>query len=196
MEQNILVNSVGGQGGVTLARVLSHAALAEGLNVRVGETLGMAQRGGSVQSHVRVGEKVKSGLTPRGRCSVLLSLEASEAVRAPEYLSPSTTVILSTSMIHPTPVMLREAPYPSLQQVTEALKKIGCRCHAIDARRLADEADASSSQNIVILGAYAALGGSLRPEALRSALGEALHRRFLEANLRAFETGYAALRSR
>jgi len=65
-EYNVLISSVGGQGGVTLSRILSNAALLQGLNVRVGETLGMAQRGGSVQSHIRVGDNVHGSLIRRG----------------------------------------------------------------------------------------------------------------------------------
>src|SRR5512136_2621720 len=101
MEHNILITSVGGQGGITLARIIAHAALKQGLDVIVGETLGMAQRGGSVQSHIRVGEGAHGSLIPRGRCNFLLSLEPSEAVRVPEYLGPSTKVILSTTPVYP-----------------------------------------------------------------------------------------------
>ena len=80
-EYNILISSVGGQGGITLARILSNAALTQGLNVRIGETLGMAQRGGAVQSHVRVGTSVYGALIRRGGADVLIALEPSEAVR-------------------------------------------------------------------------------------------------------------------
>lgn len=194
MGHNILITSVGGQGGITLARVIAHAALGQGLNVRVGETLGMAQRGGSVQSHVRIGEGVHGSLIPRGRCDVLLSLEPSEAVRVPEYLGPGARVILSTTPVYPIPVMLKEAKYPELPQIVSALEKIGCRVYSLDARGLALEADAPASVNMVTLGAYAALGGVLNPDSLRRSLGEALSRRFLEANTRAFERGYVELK--
>ena len=194
MEHNILINSIGGQGGIALARVLAHAALDEELNVRVGETLGMAQRGGSVQSHVRIGEDVHGSLIPKGRCDVLLSLEPSEAVRAPEYLGPGTRVILSITPVYPIPVLLKEATYPELPKLTSALERIGCRVYRVDARRLALEADAPASLNIVILGAYASLGeGVLSTESLRKAMGGSLSKRFLEANNKAFDKGYEAM---
>ncbi len=193
MEHNILITSVGGQGGITLARVLAYAALAQGLNVRVGETLGMAQRGGSVQSHVRIGECVHGSLIPKGRCDVLLSLEPSEAVRIPEYLGPGTRVILGTTPIYPIPVILKEAQYPELTLITSALEKIGCRVYAIDAKGLALEADAPTSLNIVVLGAYAALNGVLTKESLRKAMGESLPKRFFDVNNRAFKEGYEVM---
>ena len=194
MEHNILINSIGGQGGIALARVLAHAALDEGLNVRVGETLGMAQRGGSVQSHVRIGEDIHGSLIPRGRCDVLLSLEPSEAVRTPEYLGPGTRAILNTTPVYPIPVLLKEATYPELPKLTSALERIGCRVYKVNARRLALEADAPASLNIVILGAYASLGeGVLSTESLRKAMDESLSKRFLEANNKAFDKGYEAM---
>ena len=194
MEHNVLITSVGGQGGVTLAKIIAHAALRQGLDVKVGETLGMAQRGGSVQSHIRVGESAHGSLIPKGRCNFLLSLEPSEAVRVPEYLSPSTKVILSTTPVYPIPVMLKEAIYPELAQIISALEKIGCRVYPLEANDLASEANAPTSLNMVILGAYAALGSLITVDSLRKALSEALSKRFLEANTRAFDKGYYAMK--
>lgn len=194
-EYNILVTSVGGQGGVTLARVLSHAAMGEGLNVRVGETLGMAQRGGPVQSHVRVGDRVHGSQMPRGRCDVMLSLEPAESVRTPEFLGPGTRVVMSTAPVYPIPVMLKEETYPELDVITAALGRIECRVHVLDARELAMRAESPASLNVVVLGAYAALEEVvISTESMRRALGEALPRRFLEQNTRAFDVGYAEMR--
>jgi indolepyruvate ferredoxin oxidoreductase beta subunit len=196
MKHNILITSVGGQGGITLARVIAHAAMRQRLNVRVGETLGMAQRGGSVQSHIRMGEGVHSPMIPNGGCDVILSLEPSEAVRVPEYLGPGATAIINTSPVYPIPVMLGEAKYPATSDIVSALRKIGCIVYTLDARCLADEAKAPASLNIVVLGAYAALPGVISPESLRWALGEALSNRFLEENLRAIEAGHTEMRKK
>jgi indolepyruvate ferredoxin oxidoreductase, beta subunit len=195
LEHNILITSVGGQGGITLARVLAYAAMRQSINVVVGETLGMAQRGGSVESHVRIGEEAHSQLIPRGGCNVLLSLEPSESVRASKYLSPETQVILSTTPVYPIPVMLKEASYPELQKITSALNRIGCKTYAIDAAALAIDAEAPTSLNVVILGAYAALDTAvLNPDSLKWALGEALSKKSLDANIRAFDKGYEAMK--
>jgi indolepyruvate ferredoxin oxidoreductase beta subunit len=196
MEHNILITSVGGQGGITLARVIAQAAIKQRLNVRVGETLGMAQRGGSVQSHIRIGKGVHSPLIPRGGCDVLLSLEPSEAVRAPEYLGPGAIAIVNTTPVLPIPVLLGEAEYPPLERIISALEKIGCTVYTLDARGIADSVDAPTSLNIVILGAYAAISGVLNTEALCWALGEALSKRYLDANLRAFDAGYAEMKKK
>jgi indolepyruvate ferredoxin oxidoreductase beta subunit len=196
VEHNILITSVGGQGGITLARVLAHAALKQRLNVRVGETLGMAQRGGSVQSHVRIGKSVRSSLIPRGGCDVLLSLEPSEAVRVPEYLGPGAVAIVNTTPVLPIPVLLGEANYPPLQGITSALERIGCTIYTIDAKRIAEEVEAPTSLNVVVLGAYAASSNVLSLESLRWALGESLNKRYLEANLRAFDAGIAEMKKR
>jgi indolepyruvate ferredoxin oxidoreductase beta subunit len=194
MEHNILITSVGGQGGISLAKIIAEAALKQGLNVIVGETLGMAQRGGSVQSHVRAGAGVHGSLIPKGRCNFLISLEPSEAVRVTEYISPSTKVILGMTPVYPIPVILKESIYPELTQIISALEKIGCEVYPLEARDLASEANAPTSLNIVMLGAYAALSNLITADSLREALSEVLSKRFLEANERAFDKGYYAMK--
>jgi len=196
-EYNILIASVGGQGGVTLARILSQAALAQGFNVRVGETLGMAQRGGAVQSHVRIGEAVHGPIIPNGRTSVLLSLEPSESLRTPEYLSQGTRAIVNTAFVHPIPVMLGDEKPHDLDTVISALRRISPEVYTLDAKRIAESVGASGSLNIVVLGAYAALGDTILSEAsIKSALAESTPKRFLEQNTRAYEDGFREMRAR
>lgn len=193
-EYNILISSVGGQGGITLARVIANAAMSQGLNLRVGETLGMAQRGGAVQSHIRLGDGVHGSLIPSGGADALLALEPSEAVRVGTYLGPDTKVIMNTVPTHPIPVMLGQATYPSLKEITSALEAIGCEVNALDATRIAREADAPRSLNITVLGAYMALGEEvLTEDAVKDALKRSLPERYLEQNLRAYEKGFEAL---
>lgn len=194
-EYNILISSVGGQGGVTLARIISEAAMSQGVKVRVGETLGMAQRGGSVQSHVRLGENVYGPLIPRGRSDVLLSLEPAEALRVAKYIGRETTVIVNTVPMLPISVMLKEATYPRIEEIVQMLMKIGGKIYALDATELAKEAGAPESLNIVILGSFMALGERvLGLEAVRDALSRNMRGRNLEGNLRAFEMGMYKMR--
>lgn len=194
-EYNVLISSVGGQGGVTLSRFLANAALLQGLNVRVGETLGMAQRGGSVQSHVRVGDDVHGALIRKAGADVLLALEPGEAARVGAYLRPETKVIMNTEPTVPIPVMLGQAEYPEVELIQESLKAIGCKVYSFNAQRLALDAGAPRSLNVVILGAFTALGDDVfKPEAVESALRSTLPARYLEENLRAFESGKRALR--
>jgi len=189
-EHNILISSVGGQGGITLARIISNAALSQGLNVRVGETLGMAQRGGSVQSHVRIGEDVYGPLIPKGRSDVLLSLEPAEALRVARYIGRETTIIMNTAPYLPISVVLKEASYPETEQIVSTLNKICGKVYPLDAMELARKAGSSRSLNIVMLGAYMASGEQiLALEAIKDAMAASLPCRYLEQNLRALEMG-------
>jgi indolepyruvate ferredoxin oxidoreductase beta subunit len=190
MEYNILVSSVGGQGGITLARVISHAAMSMGLNVRVGETLGMAQRGGSVQSHVRLGDAVLGALIPEGRANVVISLEPAETLRVIKYMSPQTTVLMNNRPVLPISVLLNETAYPDLDEIEGLLQKMVGGVYAIDAFDLAEKSGTSRSLNVVMLGAYMALGDSaLTLDAVKDALKETLPHRYLEQNMKAFKMG-------
>ena len=189
-EYNILIASVGGQGGITLARILSNAAQSQGLKVRVGETLGMAQRGGPVQSHVRFGEDVYGPMIPKGRSDVLLSLEPAEALRVVRYIGKRTTTIMNTSPTLPIPVILNEATYPDPARITSILERIGGRVYSIDAVELAREAGSLRSMNVVMLGAYVSLGEPiLTLDTIEESLATSLPSRYLEQNIRALKIG-------
>jgi indolepyruvate ferredoxin oxidoreductase beta subunit len=194
---NILISSVGGQGGITLARALSTAAMGMGLNVRVGESLGMAQRGGSVRSHVRLGlgDAVQGALIPEGKADVVLSLEPAEALRVVKYLSGDTTVIMNSSPVLPISVLLNETSYPEIADIEGLLRKVAGKVYTIPALDLAFKAGTSRSLNVVMLGAYMALGESvLSMDAIKAALKETLPPRYLEMNMRAFEMGMEEMR--
>ncbi|MDH5441780.1 MAG: indolepyruvate ferredoxin oxidoreductase subunit beta [Candidatus Bathyarchaeota archaeon] len=194
-EYNVLIASVGGQGGITLARILSNAALSQGLNVRVGETLGMAQRGGSVQSHVRFGGDVHGPLIPERGSDVLLSLEPAEALRVAKYIGKKTTVIMNTHPVLPTSVLLNETTYPEIDQILSILRKIGGSVHPLNALELAKKAGFSRSLNIVMLGAYVALGNQiLTLDAIKEAMVASLPSRYMEQNMRALEMGIVKMR--
>ena len=197
-EHNILIASVGGQGGITLSRIIARAAMKMGYRVIVGETLGMAQRGGPVQSHVRIGSQVYGPLIPEGRCHILIALEPVEALRAARYLSPESTILLNETVLPPVTAILGEVPYPPLKEVVEALNRIGCRVYHLNAGRLALEAGSKRCLNVVMLGAYMAYMEAERlniitMEAAEEAVRESVPSRYLEANLRALKLGYEAL---
>ena len=194
---NILISSVGGQGGITLARALSTAAMGMGLNVRVGESLGMAQRGGSVRSHVRLGDAVHGALIPEGKADVVLSLEPAEALRVVKYLSGDTTVIVNSSPVLPISVLLNETSYPEIGEIEALLRKVAGKVYTIPALDLAVKAGTSRSLNMVMLGAYMALCEPvLSIEAVKEALKETLPPRYLEMNMRAFEMGMEEMRKK
>ena len=194
-EYNVLIASVGGQGGITLARILSNAALSQGLNVRVGETLGMAQRGGSVQSHVRFGADVYGPLIPERGSDVLISLEPAEALRVAKYIGRKTTVIVNTHPVLPTSVLLNETTYPEMDQILSILRKICGSIYPLNALDLAREAGLTRSLNIVMLGAFVALGEQIITlDAIKESMVASLPSRYREQNIRALEAGLGKMK--
>ena len=193
---DVVVCGVGGQGVLLLAEVLGRAAMLSGLDVRVSEIHGMAQRGGSVICHVRAREgRVYAPTVMDGSADVLLALELSEALRAIRYVGPRTLALVSTRAIRPVMVSLGMATYPSREAVEEMLKGAGARVLFIDALRLAEEAGSPLAQNMVMAGALHATGAfPAKREALLTAMRELLPPRYLDVNLRAFELGEAAAR--
>ena len=173
-----------------MARIISRAALSQGLRVRVGETLGMAQRGGSVQSHVRLGEDVYGPLIPDGRSDVLISMEPAEALRVSKYIGKRTTIIMNTSQYLPISVLLKEVIYPEIMEIVSILKKLGERVYTLNAMEAAEKAGSSRSLNIVMLGAYMSLENPiLTLEAIKEAMAASLPSRYMEQNTRALTMG-------
>jgi len=156
-EFNLLISAVGGQGGLTLSRVIASAAVKMGLKVRVGETLGMSQRGGAVVSFVRMGEDVYSPLIPVGEADILIGMEPIEALRAAKYVGSKTVTIVNTRPIKPVPVNLGLEEYPPIEKVIELLKEISGVVIDFDAYEIARNAGSSRVVNSVMLGALTAL---------------------------------------
>lgn len=191
---DVIVCGVGGQGILLLAELLGTAALKEGLDVRVSEIHGMAQRGGSVVCHVRVGEGVCAPTVLDGHADVLVALEPVEALRAIRFLGPRSLALVSTRPIRPVMVSLGMCSYPSLEQVQELLRASAGKVLLVDALRLAEEAGNLITQNMVMAGALSATGAfPASREAMVEAMRELLPPKYLEVNLRAFELGERAV---
>lgn len=156
-ELNLLISAVGGQGGLTLSRVIAGAAVKMGLKVRVGETLGMSQRGGAVVSFVRMGEDVYSPLIPEREADILIGMEPIEALRAAKYVGSKTITIVNTRPIKPVPVNLGLEEYPPIGKVIELLREISGVVIDFDAYEIARNAGSSRVVNSVMLGALMAL---------------------------------------
>ncbi|MDH7563878.1 MAG: indolepyruvate ferredoxin oxidoreductase subunit beta [Candidatus Bathyarchaeota archaeon] len=190
-EFNIVIAGVGGQGTLLAAEVLGTAALKEGMNVRVSEIHGMAQRGGAVTSEVRLGDAVLSPTVPDGQADILLGFEPLETLRNLRYASEKTLVIVSDERIPPTELSAKNQPYPSIDEI---IKKIHCftkNAQVVDTRRLTEKAGSSLVQNTVLLGALAANGKlPLEKQSLVEALRELIPTRHVETNVKAFELGY------
>ena len=190
-EFNVLIAGVGGQGVILMSELLGNAAVKEGLNVRGSEVLGMAVRGGSVSSTVRIGSGVFGPLTPAGKCDILVGMEPAEALRNISYLSPSSLVILNTEAIVPFTVSLGRSRYPSLERIIEKLTGASNRVITLNAVQIAKEAGSLLAANIVMLGAlFSTERLPIRLETVREEIQARFSARLVPINMRAFDLGY------
>lgn len=194
-EFNIVLAGVGGQGILLAAEILGTAALKEGLNVRVSEIHGMAQRGGAVVSNVRIGEKVLASTVLDGNADVLLVFEPIETLRNLKFASAKTLVITNDEGIMPTELTAKKAEYPSLEEIVKKINAFTKNVLIIEASKLAREAGNILAQNMVLLGALAAVRKMpIKTETLIETLRELVPTRQLTANIKAFKIGYEKAR--
>lgn len=182
---DILIVGVGGQGTLLASRVLGKYALDAGFDVKLSEVHGMAQRGGSVMTYVRIGSKIASPIIDEGGADFILAFEKLEALRYAHYLKPDGRVLYSTQEIMPMPVVTGAAQYP--QGIEQKLQGTG-----VDALELALEAGNTKAANSVMLGAMCRLLAFDR-EAFEQALLSSIPPKTVEMNKKAFELGYAAV---
>ncbi len=190
-EINIIICGTGGQGVVLVSELLGNAAVRDGVAVKGSEVLGMAQRGGSVFSNLRLGGDVIAPMTPEGKVDVLIAVEPSEALRNIQYLIKDAVVVLNTTTVMPYTVYLGQSGYPTQEQIIEKLKKVTSRIITLNASGLAKEAGSAQATNVVMLGAL--FGTGLMPVKEETAK-EAILLRFKakvgEINIKAFDLGY------
>jgi len=184
---NILIAAVGGQGALLASKILGAFATARGDDVKMSEIHGMAQRGGSVVTHVRFGEKVFSPTIEQGSADVLLAFEMLEAARHAAMLKPGGTVIVNTQAIAPLPVLTNEMPYPA--DIIGNLKKMNLRVWHTDALDLARRAGHVKTVNTVLIGMYARMTGD-PAESWLKVLAENLPPKLYKVNQAAFTAGY------
>jgi indolepyruvate ferredoxin oxidoreductase beta subunit len=194
-EFNVLITGVGGQGVILMSELLGGAAVKDKLKVRGSEILGMAVRGGSVTSAIRLGEDVYGPLIPDGKCSALVGMEPSEALRNITCLSKSSLVIVNTATTVPFTVPLGQSSYPSLEVIIEKLNKAAEKVITLDATKLALKAGSLLTTNVVMLGA---LFGTERPPIKLTTIKETIEERFpakvAPVNIKAFDLGYDSCR--
>ncbi|HID18885.1 TPA: indolepyruvate ferredoxin oxidoreductase subunit beta [Candidatus Bathyarchaeota archaeon] len=188
---NVLLVGVGGQGILTTSAILGRAALKAGVNVITAETHGMAQRGGSVEVHVRFGE-VYAPLIPLGGADVVVSLEPVEAARYARYLNENTFVILNDRSVIPPIVSSGLASYPEISKIVRNLEEITKNVRVVGASKIAEKVAGNiQATNVVIIGMLARLvrlpfGYNAIEEAVKEVLPERLH----SINLKALKAGY------
>ncbi len=188
--KSVMIVGVGGQGTLLASRLLGAAMVAEGYDVKVSEVHGMSQRGGSVVTYVRYGEKVYSPIIEEGEADIVLAFEQLEAARYLPYLKKGGAVVVNTQKMDPMPVVTGSTTYP--EGLLEDMEKKGARVLALDALSLAEEAGSAKAVNVVLIGAMAkSLGGE--QAVWLKAIEETVPAKFLEMNRKAFALGWQAV---
>lgn len=186
-ECDVVVVGVGGQGVILISEIIGRAAMLAGLSVRGVETHGMAQRGGSVINHIRVGCNYSAMISPGG-ADVLLAMEPAEALRYATYLSPDGVALVNTTPVMPVTVTTGQATYPPLEDILAPIRNACSEVRAMDATGLAAKAGSPQATNVVMLGTLSK-HLPIEEATLLSALSETVPARFLEINRKAFELG-------
>ena len=185
MTKSILLVGVGGQGTILAGKVLSQALLGAGYDVKMSEIHGMSQRGGSVSTHVRYGDKIESPVIERGGADILVGFELMEAMRWLEYLSPGGDLIVSNYQINPMPVLIGKAEYPDdlLKKLTKSAKTVSFDAFD-EAKKLGDP----RTMNILLLGAATKKIG-LDNLAWEDTISQEVRKEFYDINIKAFRRG-------
>ena len=186
MTKNIMIVGVGGQGTLLTSRIIGKTALEAGYDVKISEVHGMAQRGGSVVTFVRFGEKVHEPVVEEGDADVIIAFERLEALRYAKYLKDGGVIVTGEKRIDPMPVITGAAEYPS-----EIGKKLAgvADVTLVDALALAKEAGNIKSLNVALIGVLAK-NSEIAHDKFVESIKKCVPAKFLEANLKAFELGY------
>ena len=184
---NVLIVGVGGQGTLFAGKVIGEVAEKSGLSVKQSEVHGMAQRGGSVVTYVRIGDQVISPLIEKGEADLIVAFEQLEALRWIEFLKPSGLVIVNEQMISPMPVIIGAAQYPA--DVFDRLDRAGVQTVRVDAPAIAAQSGNPKAVNIVLLGMLANRLPMAR-ELWLDAIAAKSPAAFVTANQEAFNKGW------
>lgn len=184
--KNIMIVGVGGQGTLLASKLLGRLLLGKGYDVKVSEVHGMSQRGGSVVTYVRYGDKVYSPVIDKAEADVIVSFEILEAARWVEYLAPGGTIITNTQQVNPMPVITGACEYP--ENLEDKIKGLDINLDALDALSLAQTAGSAKAVNIVLMGRLSKLFDFTLEEWME-ALEKSVPEKFLELNKKAFNLG-------
>jgi indolepyruvate ferredoxin oxidoreductase beta subunit len=188
-ECDLVIVGVGGQGVILISDVLGRAAVLAGKPVCGAETHGMAQRGGSVINHTRIGCRF-SPMVAAGGADVLVALEPAEALRFAQFLSPAGVALVNTRPVLPSSVTSGKAKYPPREEILAPLKAHSSKVVAMDATALAQTAGSAQAMNVVMLGALSRYI-PISEDRVLEALAQVVPSRFLEINRKAFVLGKA-----
>jgi indolepyruvate ferredoxin oxidoreductase, beta subunit len=194
-EARIVIAGVGGQGSIRASHIVAIAAIEEGLQARVGETFGAAMRGGSVASHVQIGEEIYSPLIMENGAELILSLEPLEGLRnAIKFLSKGGVFITNTEKWVPYDVNIGEAKYPSMFEIKKIVQKFSAEIISFNATKLAQEAGDIRTMNVVMLGALTMTGNlPIKTETVKKTILKNVPRGTESINMNAFKLGERAI---
>ena len=184
--KNIMIVGVGGQGSLLASKLLGRLLMEQGYDVKVSEVHGMSQRGGSVVTYVRYGDRVASPVIDKGEADFIVSFELLEAARWISFLKPGGQIVTSTQQIDPMPVITGAMTYP--ENLVEKMKAAGVKVDALDCLALAKQAGSSKAVNIVLMGRLSHYF-DLPEEAWMQAMEAIVPPKFLELNKKAFDLG-------
>ena len=187
--KNIMIVGVGGQGTLLASKLLGRLLLTRGYDVKVSEVHGMSQRGGSVVTYIRYGDKVYSPIIDKGEADLIVSFELLEAARWTQYLAPNGTIVTNTQQTNPMPVITGAAEYP--KNLVEKMQAAGAQVDAFDALRLAKAAGSAKAVNLVLLGRLSRYFDFTEDEWM-AAIEKSVPEKFLELNKKAFRMGQSA----
>ncbi len=184
---SVMIVGVGGQGSLLASKLLGRLLVDEGYDVKVSEVHGMSQRGGSVVTYVRFGQKVYSPIVTDGEADIIISFEKLEAARYARYLKEGGRIVVNTQQIDPMPVIIGAAQYP--EKVLDELLEKGVNIDALDALSLAEIAGSAKAVNIVLMG-KAARYFDIPYDRWITAIENTVAPKFVEMNKKAFDLGY------
>ena len=190
---DLLITGVGGQGVILASNIISEAALAAGYDVKKTDTLGMAQRGGSVVSHVRLGHRVWSPLIKAGETDMLIAFEKLEAARWSHYLRPGAIAIVNNHALPPLPVNLGNERYPTDKEITDILKRRADSIYLINGTSRARELGNIRTLNMFLLGC-ASLFLPLKVSIWKDSISQYLKPSIRQINITAFSQGRKEVR--
>ncbi|MCR4434433.1 MAG: indolepyruvate oxidoreductase subunit beta [Clostridiales bacterium] len=186
---NIMLVGVGGQGTLLASRVLGAVAMKESYDVKVSEVHGMSQRGGSVVTYVKFGDKVYSPLIEKGEADIIIAFEKLEALRWFDYLKEGGKMLVNEQKINPMPVITGKAKYP--ERILEKLKSVFKNTVSIDALSIAKQCGNIKTVNMVLIGLMAK-STDIEKSIWMDTIRDTVPQKLVDVNLRAFEAGYCA----
>ena len=188
MSKNIMIVGVGGQGTLLASRILGNVAIKQGYDVKVSEVHGMSQRGGSVVTYVKYGDKVYSPVVAEGDADIIMSFEELEALRWLSYLKMDGTILCNTQKLDPMPVITGAAEYP--KGVLDTIESKGAKVVRVDALSMALKSGNAKAVNVVLIGVLASQM-DIDKNVWLEVIEETVPAKFLEVNKKAFDLGFS-----